>query len=122
MSTPGDSTGNVIVGRVVETTDLVEPNATNTRVYVPVTYSQNGSGHASQWIHVPKYTEKQENGERIVTLVSATTIKDPSDITVKDIKAFFGMTLVEMKNEWVKMPEKDKEDIKRGLADGSLTY
>lgn len=44
--------------------------------------------------------------------------------TVKDVKEFFGMTLTEMKNEWVKggLTAEDKEQIMVGIGNGSLTY
>lgn len=40
----------------------------------------------------------------------------------KLVKEFFGMTLAEMKAEWIPLPQKDKEDITKGLRDGTLTY
>lgn len=46
---------------------------------------------------------------------------------LKLVREFFDtekrpMTLVQMKAEWVPMPEKDKQEIIQGLTDGSLTY
>lgn len=38
------------------------------------------------------------------------------------IKEFFGMTLPEMKREWVPLPEADKAQIWQGIKDGTLTY
>lgn len=45
-----------------------------------------------------------------------------ANATVKEVKEFFGMTLAEMKAEWVTLPSKDREDILKGLSDGSLNY
>ena len=48
--------------------------------------------------------------------------------TVKDVKEFFGMTLAEMKAEWMGkgngavLSDQDKQDILAGLGNGSLTY
>lgn len=41
---------------------------------------------------------------------------------LKIVREFFGMTLVEMKAEWVPLSQSDKDDILSGLTDGSLTY
>lgn len=41
---------------------------------------------------------------------------------LKTVREFFGMTLSEMKEQWVPLPESDKQDIIKGLTDGSLTY
>lgn len=41
---------------------------------------------------------------------------------LKMVRDFFGMSLAEMKSEWTTMPEKDKQEIIKGLTDGSLTY
>ena len=43
-------------------------------------------------------------------------------IDLKKIKEYFGMTLPEMKREWVPLPEADKAQIWQGIQDGSLTY
>jgi hypothetical protein len=47
-----------------------------------------------------------------------------ADATVKTVKEFFGMSLGEMKEEWVKggLTDLDKAEILGGLTDGSLTY
>ncbi len=42
--------------------------------------------------------------------------------TTKDVKEFFGMSLAEMKAEWMTLSKADRADILRGLSDGSLTY
>lgn len=41
---------------------------------------------------------------------------------MKDVREFFGMTLPEMKSEWVPLSDKDKAEILAGLSDGSLNY
>lgn len=41
---------------------------------------------------------------------------------LKLVREFFGMSLAEMKTEWVPLPEKDKAEILAGLNDGTLTY
>lgn len=45
-----------------------------------------------------------------------------TEVTLKTIMAFFGMSPKEMTHEWKALTDKDKADIKNGLADGSLTY
>ena len=44
--------------------------------------------------------------------------------TVKDVKEFFGMTLTEMKTEWVKgnLTDQDKKEILTGIGNETLTY
>ena len=42
--------------------------------------------------------------------------------SIKEVKEFFGMTLPEMKAEWIPLPEKDKKEIMEGIGNGSLTY
>jgi hypothetical protein len=42
--------------------------------------------------------------------------------TVKDVKEFFGMDLPEMKREWIPLPAADKEQIMKGIGDGTLDY
>lgn len=41
---------------------------------------------------------------------------------LKLIREFFGMSMAEMKAEWVPLPEKDKAQLVQGLTDGTLTY
>lgn len=41
---------------------------------------------------------------------------------IKLVKDFFGMDLKQMKAEWTTLPQKDKDDILKGLTDGTLTY
>jgi hypothetical protein len=51
---------------------------------------------------------------------------------VKLVKEFFGMSLPEMKSEWIqrdlaeidpkKLTDKDKEELASGIGNGSLTY
>lgn len=47
---------------------------------------------------------------------------DVKQAGMKDVREFFGMSLPEMKAEWVSLPEKDKAEILAGLSNGSLTY
>jgi hypothetical protein len=55
--------------------------------------------------------------------------------TLKQVMAFFGMDAKDMTKEWKTVPanatpeqrrtmltEKDKDDIKKGIEDGTLTY
>jgi hypothetical protein len=41
---------------------------------------------------------------------------------LKVVREFFGMSLAEMKAEWVPLSQEDKDDILKGLTDGTLTY
>ena len=46
-------------------------------------------------------------------------------ITLQDVYNFFkdsGITLREFSAEWKLLTEKDKDDFKSGIADGSLNY
>lgn len=50
-----------------------------------------------------------------------------ADATVKTVREFFDstarpMTLGDMKREWIPMAKVDKDQILKGLSDGSLTY
>lgn len=47
---------------------------------------------------------------------------DVKQATMKDVREFFGMSLPEMKAEWVTLPDADKADILAGLTNGTLTY
>lgn len=47
---------------------------------------------------------------------------DGKQAGMKDVREFFGMSLPQMKAEWVTLPEKDKAEILAGLSDGTLTY
>lgn len=44
--------------------------------------------------------------------------------TIKDVKEFFGMNLSEMKAEWMQggLTNQDKEDLMKGIGNGTLTY
>lgn len=42
--------------------------------------------------------------------------------SLKAIMAFFGMTASEMVKEWKRLSEADKEQIKSGIQDGTLSY
>jgi hypothetical protein len=41
---------------------------------------------------------------------------------VKKVREFFGMTLAEMKKEWVPLSNEEKEQILSGIENGTLTY
>lgn len=43
-------------------------------------------------------------------------------VTIKDIVNYFGMKTGEFMTHWKKLSQKDKDEIKRGIADGTLTY
>lgn len=45
-----------------------------------------------------------------------------ADISLKEIMGFFGMSAAEFMKAWKVMSDKDKADIKTGIADGSLNY
>jgi pyruvate kinase len=42
--------------------------------------------------------------------------------SIKDIKDYFGLTMPQMKNEYTPMSDKDKDDLKTGIGNGTLTY
>lgn len=46
----------------------------------------------------------------------------PTEITLKDIMKYFGMSTAEFSKSWKLMSPQDKTDIKAGLTDGSLNY
>lgn len=41
---------------------------------------------------------------------------------MKEVMAYFGMKIGEFRNEWAKLSDTDKEQLKSGVIDGSLTY
>lgn len=46
-----------------------------------------------------------------------------SEATLKDIKDFFGYSsLSAFSADWKQMPEQDREQIRTGIGNGSLTY
>lgn len=48
-----------------------------------------------------------------------------ANASIKVITDFFkkqGVTLKDWQTEWKDLPEEDKEDLRMGLGDGSLTY
>ena len=46
-----------------------------------------------------------------------------AEIALKGIKDFFGYaTLADFSKDWKQLTEQDKEQIKTGLRDGTLTY
>lgn len=42
--------------------------------------------------------------------------------TLKNLMSFFGMTVQQFTREWKMLTPEDKEQIKSGLANNSLTY
>lgn len=44
------------------------------------------------------------------------------DVTLKGIMQYFGMSPSDFTREWKNLTAKDKEEIKAGLANDSLTY
>lgn len=38
------------------------------------------------------------------------------------VMKFFGMSTTEFRKEWAQLTDQDREQIKAGVADGSLTY
>ena len=45
-----------------------------------------------------------------------------TEATVKEIMAFFGMTPKDMIREWKPLSDKDKDELRKGISDGTLTY
>lgn len=45
-----------------------------------------------------------------------------AEATLKAIREFFGMSVKEFRDEWMTLPKPDKDQIKAGLSDGTLTY
>lgn len=46
-----------------------------------------------------------------------------AEITLKGIKDYFGYaTLPAFSKDWKQLSDKDKEQIKKGLSDGTLNY
>lgn len=41
---------------------------------------------------------------------------------LKEVMAFFEMDAKSFTREWKKLNEKDREELRRGIGDGSLTY
>lgn len=41
---------------------------------------------------------------------------------IQTVKEFFGMSAQQMVREWKMLSEEDKEQIREGLMNGSLTY
>lgn len=45
-----------------------------------------------------------------------------ADATLKEVTTYFGIKLSEFKNEWAALTDEDREQIKRGIGDGTETY
>lgn len=45
-----------------------------------------------------------------------------ADVTLKEIREFFGMSMPEFRAEWTALSSEAKAQIKAGLSDGSLNY
>jgi hypothetical protein len=44
-------------------------------------------------------------------------------LTIKDMKEFFGYTkLADFSKDWKELSDKDKQDIRQGLADDTYNY
>lgn len=43
-------------------------------------------------------------------------------MSMVDVMKYFGLKPTEFRKEWAELSETDKEDLKKGVADGSLTY
>lgn len=41
---------------------------------------------------------------------------------MSEVMRYFGMKVGEFRDEWAKLTEKDRDELKRGVTDGSLTY
>lgn len=41
---------------------------------------------------------------------------------LKEIRDYFGMKAADMIREWKELSEKDKEEIRTGIENGTLTY
>lgn len=41
---------------------------------------------------------------------------------MKAVMEFFGMKIGEFRKEWAELTDQDKEHLKTGVADGTLTY
>jgi hypothetical protein len=46
----------------------------------------------------------------------------PTENGLKVVMAFFGMNAKDMMREWKALTQKDKDDIRNGIENGSLTY
>ena len=45
-----------------------------------------------------------------------------AEATMLKVKEFFGMGTREFADDWKKMTDEDKTQLKAGIGDGSLTY
>ena len=39
-----------------------------------------------------------------------------------DVMKFFGIPIAQFRKEWAELTDKDKEQIKQGIEDGTLSY
>lgn len=42
--------------------------------------------------------------------------------TLKEVMEYFGMASAEFTKEWKQMDAKSRDELKRGIGDGTLTY
>ena len=47
-----------------------------------------------------------------------------SEATLKDVREFFGMTVGQFRDEWTKqrLTDQDKQEIREGIGNGTMTY
>jgi len=45
-----------------------------------------------------------------------------ADATIKQVTDFFGMKLAEFRDEWQQLSDDERQQIRQGIGDGSLTY
>ena len=46
----------------------------------------------------------------------------PERNLLKELRDFFGMSAAEFVRDWKLLPQKDKDQLKKGIEDGTLTY
>lgn len=45
-----------------------------------------------------------------------------SAATAAQVMKYFGMPIAEFKREWMALSDNDKDDLRQGIGDGTLTY
>lgn len=45
-----------------------------------------------------------------------------AEVSMKDVRDYFGMSGQDMIKEWKALTDEDKVQIKQGIGDGTLTY